>query len=185
MYLIDGYNLLYAMGVLHGRVGPRGLEKARLRLLGLLHAVYGPDASAVTVVFDAANPPPGAAAEQEYQGLRILFAVGRDQADDLIEELIRRAATPRRLTVVSDDHRLQQAARRRRCEVLGCGEFLDHLDRLRRPRPGPPPDAEKTGPPSPPETRRWLREFADLADDPDLKELSDPFGFLEDLHESE
>ena len=33
-YLIDGYNLLYAMGVIHGRLGPAGLEKARLRLLG-------------------------------------------------------------------------------------------------------------------------------------------------------
>ena len=34
LYLIDGYNLLHAMGVLQGRVGPLGLEKARLRLLG-------------------------------------------------------------------------------------------------------------------------------------------------------
>src|SRR5262245_27118085 len=127
MYLIDGYNLLYAMGVLHGRVGPRGLEKTRLRLLGLLHAAFGADAAAVTGVSAAAAAPPGAAAAQEYQGLKVLFAVGSDQADGLIEELIRTAAAPRRLTVVSDDHRLQQAARRRRCAALGCGDFLDHL----------------------------------------------------------
>ena len=49
-YLIDGYNLLHAMGVLRGKVGPQGLEKARLRLLGLLRGVYGKDAGAVTVV---------------------------------------------------------------------------------------------------------------------------------------
>ena len=51
IYLIDGYNLLHAMGILHGRTGPTGLEKARLGLLGLLKGAYGDEASAVTVVF--------------------------------------------------------------------------------------------------------------------------------------
>ena len=55
LYLIDGYNLLHAMGVLRGRVGPTGLEKARRRLLGLLHGSYGDESCRVTVVFDAAN----------------------------------------------------------------------------------------------------------------------------------
>jgi len=36
-YLIDGFNLLHGIGVLRARVGPQGLEKARLRLLGLLY----------------------------------------------------------------------------------------------------------------------------------------------------
>ena len=58
VFLIDGYNLLHAMGVLHGRVGPTGLQKARLRLLGLLHGAHGEASSAVTVVFDAAHAPP-------------------------------------------------------------------------------------------------------------------------------
>ena len=35
-YVIDGYNLLYAMGLVHARMGPHGLEKARLALLGRL-----------------------------------------------------------------------------------------------------------------------------------------------------
>ena len=37
LYLIDGYNLLYAMGVLlKGRTGPKVLRRARLRFgLGL------------------------------------------------------------------------------------------------------------------------------------------------------
>ena len=29
------------------------------------------------------------------------------------------------------------------------------------------------------ETRHWLKEFGDLADDPNLKELFDPYEFLE------
>src|SRR5262249_1221140 len=157
------------------QVGPRSLAKARLRLLGLLHEACGDDAAEVTVVFDAANAPRGAASEQDYQGLHVVFAVGRDEADDLIEDMIRKAATPRRLPVVSADHRLQQAGRRRNCAVLGCMEFLDHLEQRRRPQRPLPQSTEKNERPTEKETRHWLAEFADLADDPDVKELFDPF----------
>ena len=33
LYLFDGYNLLHATGHLAGKVGPHGLERARLALL--------------------------------------------------------------------------------------------------------------------------------------------------------
>jgi uncharacterized protein len=166
-YLIDGYNLLHAMGVLAGRVGPHGLEKARLALLGRLLSLHADDPGRVTVVFDAANAPPGAEREQEYKGLRVLFAL-REEADDVIEAIIRHDSAPRQLTVVSDDRRLKEAARRRQCPALGC---LDYLEQVRRPAPTPP---AADGPAKPQgvsaeEARRWLEEFADLADDPKLK----------------
>ncbi len=175
LYLIDGYNLLYAMGVLlPRRTGPHLLEKARQRLLGLLHGACGDGSAAITVVFDAKHPPPGVPAELDYQGIHVTFAVKEGEADELIEQLIRRASVPGRLTVVSDDHRIQQAARRRHCVVQGCGDFLDWLDRQHRPRPAPPPaEDRKPGRVSATETERWLREFADLADEPGWKELFD------------
>lgn len=177
-YLIDGYNLLYAMGVLHGRVGPGGLEKARRALLGLLHGTYGPQSSVITVVFDAAQAPRGAEEEEDYHGIRVRFAVHQEAADDLIELLIRHDASPRQLTVVSDDHRLQQAARHRHCVVVGCLEFLDELDRWRRRRRDPSETApEKQDRVSQEELGRWLREFGDLDNDPDMKELFHPYDF--------
>src|SRR4051812_44964880 len=103
-YVIDGYNLLHALGILHGRTGPHGLEKARLALLGLLHGALGEQAAEATVVFDAAHAPPGAPAEEGFRGIRVVFAVRHANADDLIEEFIRGHADPRRLQVVSDDH---------------------------------------------------------------------------------
>src|SRR5690242_3414586 len=109
-YLIDGYNLLHAIGLLHGKAGPNGLEKARLALLSRLCGDHADDAIAVTVVFDASGAPPGAAAEDSYRGIHIYYALD-SSADDLIETLIQRDATPRQLTIVSDDHRLQQAGR--------------------------------------------------------------------------
>jgi len=180
-YLIDGYNLLYAMGVLRKRMGPDGLEKARQNLLGVLHGSFGDESANVTVVFDAARPPPGVPGEAEYHGLHVRFAIGQAAADDLIELLIRKASAPRHLTVVSDDHRLQKAARRRHCVVSGCGDFLQSLERRRKPppaRPGEQP-AKPSGV-SREETQHWLKEFADLADDPALKELQDPPEFFED-----
>jgi predicted RNA-binding protein with PIN domain len=178
VYLIDGYNLLHAMGVLRGRVGPNGLEKARQRLLGLLAGGFGDEATSVTVVFDAANAPPGAAEALEFRGLHVRFAVRQDEADDLIEELLRRESAPRRVTLVSDDHRLQQAARRRGCSIQGCGDFLDWLARHRRQRTRQLPEtAEERARTLGRDTQLWLAEFADLADDPDFRELFAPYDF--------
>jgi hypothetical protein len=174
LYLIDGYNLLFALGVLL-KDQPAALEKARRRLLELLREAYGDDAAAVTVVFDAKHAPPGLPDALDYQGLHVVFAAHDAEADDLIEQLIRRASVPHRLTVVSDDHRIREAARRRHCVVQGCGDFLDALDARRRPRPAPPRDepAKPEGV-SREEAGHWLREFADLADDPGMHELFDP-----------
>jgi uncharacterized protein len=179
-YLIDGYNLLFAMGVLTRRGGPTRLEKARERLLGLLAGAFGDEASSVIVVFDAANAPRGATEVQEFRGLQVRFAVRQDEADDLIEDLLRRDSTPKKLTLVSDDHRLQQAARRRSCQVQGCDDFLDWLDRRRQPQAPPrAPTPEKRERLTAAETQRWLEEFAGLADDPGFKELFEPYDFEE------
>lgn len=179
-YLIDGYNLLHAIGIVRRRMGPDGLEKARQNLLGTLHGAFGTESANITVVFDAARPPPGVPAEMSYHGIHVLFAIGMAAADDLIEVLIRKASAPRHLTVVSDDHRLQKAARRRQCVVSSCGDFLEQLERRRQPaQPTQEPSAKPTGL-SREETQHWLEEFADLADDPAMKELQDPPEFFED-----
>jgi predicted RNA-binding protein with PIN domain len=179
-FLIDGYNLVHAMGLLRGKVGPAGLEKARLGLLGLLRAVYGEEAPSVTVIFDAANAPPGVPAAEDYQGIHVHFAVQQEQADDLIESLIHHNPAPRQLTVVSDDHRIQRAAQRRHCTVSGCAEYLDWLEQHRREkRRAQRKQSLKPEHISEAETQHWLREFAALQNDPNLKELSDPIEFLE------
>ena len=138
-YLIDGYNLLHATGHLSGVATPTSLARARRALLDALVHRFGAAAACATVVFDVRRVPPGLAAEQDYQGVRVLHALGRE-ADDVIEELIRAEAAPPRLTVVSDDHRLREAARRRRCAVAGCLDFFESLL-----HPPPPPQAPPDG----------------------------------------
>ncbi|MFW5835236.1 MAG: NYN domain-containing protein, partial [Pseudomonadota bacterium] len=110
--LIDGYNLLHATGILARGIGPGTLERARMALLGFLAASLEPEQlPRTTVVFDAADHPPGLPREVEHRGLKVLFAAGYADADTLIEQLIRRDSAPRQLTVVSSDHRIQRPAR--------------------------------------------------------------------------
>jgi predicted RNA-binding protein with PIN domain len=178
-WLIDGYNLLHALGLLRRDAGDRALENARRRLLHYLHDALGDDPPTMTVVFDAAAPPPGVPAEFDFHRLHVRFAVGHDEADDLIEHLIRQCPSPRHLRVVSDDHRLQRAARRRECVLLGCQDFLEKLPTLKAARPAPPPKAgpeEKKGEVSEPEKDRLLEEFKRLLDDREFDDFFDPYG---------
>lgn len=180
-YLVDGYNLLHAMGVLLGTVGPHGLERARLRLQGMLAGSFDQEAGRVTIVFDAAHAPRGVAAEQVYKGVHIQFAVGYDEADDLIEVLLSRHGRPKQLVVVSDDHRLQTAARRKQAQPMSCAEFLDELQSWRRRRTtAPAATPEKCEKVTQDEARRWLEEFAGIEQDPDLREVFDKFDSEED-----
>ena len=49
----------------------------------------------------------------DEHGITSVLAPADREADDIIEDLIRAAAVPKRLAVVSDDNRLRQAAGRR------------------------------------------------------------------------
>jgi uncharacterized protein len=171
-YLIDGYNLLHAMGLLGpNKAAAKALENARLDLLDRLHRHFGDNSCRLTVIFDAARVPRRGLAEYDYCGIHVRFAL-RQKADDLIEALIQSEVSPKSLTIVSDDHRIQVAARRRQCPVLGCNQFLDVAEREPPPfpveplRPSPKPDIV-----SQEERQRWIAEFADIDHDPALKWL--------------
>lgn len=159
-FLIDGYNLLYAVWPGEMRlVRPRAWPRLRQRLLDRLDSRFGNDARSSTVVFDAAHPPTDAPAEADSRRLHVRFAVGYPSADDLIEDLIRTDSAPAGLTVVSDDRRLRDAARRRGCVVRGCLDFFEQIERP--PVPEPPAEEPPTKPDAvtPADVDYWLKEF--------------------------
>jgi predicted RNA-binding protein with PIN domain len=166
-YLIDGYNLLHAWGLAPPRGARAGqLERARLNLLDRLRQAPGTAGASLTVIFDAAGAPAGAAAEHDYHGIRVAFAHD-GSADDRIEDLVHRESRPHELTVVSDDHRLRLAAQRHHCKVRRC---LDFIEQVQRPRPAAPPAAaaEPAAKPealSAEENRRLLEEFGEVDGD--------------------
>ena len=112
------------------------------------------------VVFDAQNGP-SASPETDHRGVRVHFAF-RQTADDLIEELLAAQTRPRRMTVVSNDVRIQKAGHRRGATVQTCEEFVDWLiSDVGQPRPLPQPEPEKPEPdPTADEMATWLAAFS-------------------------
>jgi predicted RNA-binding protein with PIN domain len=166
-YLIDGYNLLHAWGLAPPPGQHNRLHQARMMLLDRLWLARTPSAEEVVVVFDAAAAPPRAAPEKEYHGIRVCFAT-KESADDRIEEFIRTARRPREWIVVSDDHRIQQAAERGHARAQGCLDFLETLQHPRQALPPQPPAEVSVKPDgsSPEEMRHWLAEFGGGEDEP-------------------
>jgi hypothetical protein len=165
--LIDGYNLLHASGILPRGLGPGTLERARGALLNFLAgAIDAAELPQTTIVFDAKDAPPGLPDVYDHGGMLVRFARGYEDADLLLIELIRADSAPRKLTVVSSDHQVQRAARRRRAEAIDSDRWCAELLRRRR-----LPDLSITEteadskPPAPlseAEVRSWLKEFGDV-----------------------
>ena len=159
--LIDGYNLLHASGILGGGVGPGGLERSRAALLNFLAESLDPaDVRHTVVVFDAGANSRGLPRSYEHRGLTVTFSSGHADADELIEQLIRRDSTPRRLTVVSSDHRLQRAAKRRKAHAIDSDKWFaavlrNRIDRRRLDPPVPKPPA----PLDEYQVQFWLKKF--------------------------
>ena len=95
-WLIDGYNVMHAGGRLGAKLSREGFRRARRRFLDELSTALGPDpARQTTVVFDASVHPGDFALDAEYRGLGILFALGDENADARIEQLIAADSNPR------------------------------------------------------------------------------------------
>jgi hypothetical protein len=158
-FLIDGYNLMHAAGLAHRGMPAAQFERARTRLLDWL-ATGTRDRARVLVIFDAQQAP-APSMEAVHRGVRVRFAF-RKTADDLIEELVEVEPRPNLLTVVSNDGRVREAARRATCASFTCTEFVDWL--ITPPRDpaqaAHPPEADKPIPSITDEDRdEWLNAF--------------------------
>jgi uncharacterized protein len=164
--LIDGYNLLHAAGLARPRYAPGDLERARHRLVAMLcEKLTVAEQMRCTVAFDAQNAPPDVQREVRQQEVRVLFAPPGQDADSLIEDLIARHPAAKQLVVVSSDHRLHKAAKRRGAQPVDSEPFWDRL----RDRPDartalvPPATASPAHKPQRAgSTDDWLREFGDV-----------------------
>lgn len=183
--LIDGYNVMFAVGLVPDRPGPGRLHRSRLDLLNFVADSLDPTAAAeAVVVFDAAEAPPGLPRTLSHRGLTVHFASDHESADALIEELLLADSAPKRLTVVSSDHRLQRAARRRRATAIDSDVWYDQALRARQNRPLSPSDAKPTEV-TEREVEYWLNAFAVEDDSKSARDAGDIFppGYGEDLED--
>ena len=113
----------------------------------------------VTVIFDGPAPTGPQASHLAAHGIEVAYS-GAKKADDLICQRIAASSAPRRLTVVSTDRQIRQAARKRRCKSVRSEEFarmLVQIESTSPQRPAEPP--EKREGLTSEQTAEWLREF--------------------------
>ncbi|MEQ9406835.1 MAG: NYN domain-containing protein [Fuerstiella sp.] len=161
--IIDGYNLMHAAGIARHRYAPGMLQRCRHRLQLLVADLLKAEVrQRTTVVYDAFESVSDDQRESEFDGLRILFAPQGSDADSEIERQLATHSSPRQILVVSSDHRLHKAARRRRARCIDSEKFLNqltddlnHASSPRRPRRAQPPDTAA-------DLQHWMSEFSDI-----------------------
>jgi predicted RNA-binding protein with PIN domain len=199
--LIDGYNLLHVTGIVGRGKELTELHRSREALLRFLSASIEPaERTQTTIVFDAAGAPPGLPQTLMHDSMTVHFARDYADADAMIEDLVAAHHTPRSLVVVSSDHRIQRAARRRRAKAVDSDRWYAELWAARHRRGQPPldvpqkPGSELTAA----DVSYWLKQFAESAPDEPMSragasstdrqepigdDLANPFppGYAEDL----
>lgn len=163
--IIDGYNLIFSCGLEGKKRTPQSLEKARARLISTVSAsIAASERTQTTIVFDAKRlPTKETKADSIVHDIRILYAVDYDEADTLIEELIAKHSTPKKLTVVSSDHRLQTAATRRKATAIDSDVWYDRLlEHAESDGAKAPPPSDKDAAIQSLESTDWAAEFGSI-----------------------
>ena len=156
--LIDGYNLMHAVGLARRSYGPGDLEVCRNRLLQQLAARLTPAAAdRTTVVFDAFGSDDNSQRRQVRHGVTVIYAPAGTDADSELERMVAADSAPKQLLVVSSDHRLHRAAQRRKAKVIDSDVFWESLEHESA-QSGARHDHQRL----PTDTAFWLQEFADL-----------------------
>ncbi len=149
--IIDTYNVLHTTGVLPP-------EMAGIDLGGLIRLISASRyrRQLVTLVCDGTGPMPTSPGLPRTIAIR--FSGPDREADDLILDLVEQATDHRRITVVTSDRAVADAARKRRCATLTSPAFLKRLlgDAQTRPRPV---DDRPTGPLDAKRVDQWIEQF--------------------------
>lgn len=171
--LIDGYNLLHASDIFGSpdsaaAPGQTAFELSRQALIAFVAEAVGAKLAAkTTIVFDAADAPPGLPNNYRQQGIMLRFARRHTTADELIGDLIERSRQPKQLLVISSDHAVQRMARSRGASYQDCEVWFAERKREmahRRDSAHGPPDPVKRlrqGELSDEEVKRWIKEFGE------------------------
>lgn len=155
--LIDGYNFAHAAGFVRASMRPAEFRAARESMLGYL-SDRCPDGADVLVVFDGKNAPRHTG-ELRAGRLRVRYSQA-EVADDTIESLLSRHTRAMAWTLVSNDTRLHESARRRACRVWSHADLLDWLaEPTPAPKPVPRAKGEKPAGPGADEVADLLRVF--------------------------
>ncbi len=144
--IVDAYNVLHCTHILPARHALMSVEQL-CRLLAESPWRTG----RMAVVCDGAKP---ALVDDRPGDVELIYAGGGRDADSLIERMVAEADAPRELVVVSNDRRIQRAARRRKAKAMASEDFLRDLV-----RPITRQSDEPVKPREVEDAEGWLEEF--------------------------
>lgn len=121
--IIDGYNLLGALGTPSAAIGSEDAREDLLRRLATYRQQRG---HAITVIFDGWQQGMGAEHREFRSGLEVIYSRRGERADQVIQRLAR--GYGRDCAVVSSDREVSDFARRQGAFTIGAGEFAGRLD---------------------------------------------------------
>jgi predicted RNA-binding protein with PIN domain len=151
--LIDGHNLLHAVKAM-----TEGQVLSEVQLCKLIGGYLKQTKQRGEIIFDGRGPldKSGLAGATN---LEVSFSGSATDADTVIENRIKASTAPKRLTVVSNDHRLIKAAKARKAVALTADDFWEKVFKnLTRKWREAEPAAKRTGITNG-ETEFWLKFF--------------------------
>lgn len=153
-YIIDGHNLLHSIQKI--TEGSESISEVRLcRIISEYLKLTGQKGE---IVFDGTGPRDKSGFDN-INNLEVFFAGLSSDADTVIESKIKASSAPKRLTIVSTDRRLRDAARSRKATGIKSQIFWDKLcRRLSRKKAAKEPPAKRLGI-TESETEQWMRFF--------------------------
>jgi predicted RNA-binding protein with PIN domain len=154
MVIIDGHNLLWAIQKTSEDF--ESITDVQLcRIISRYLKLVGEKGE---IVFDGTGPRDKSGFDN-ISNLEVLFSGRAADCDTVIENKITANTAPKRLTVVSSDRRLRDAARSRKAAAIKSEVFWSNLQKqLSRKRTTDEP-AEKRYGISESETKKWLEFF--------------------------
>lgn len=152
--IIDGHNLLHAIHKEDPDSGPI----SDVGLCRIISEYLKLTSEKGEIIFDGTGPRDKSGFDN-LPNLEVFFAGLRSDADTVIEEKIKASTAPRRLTIVSSDRRLRDAARKRKAMLVKSQVFWDNLHKqLARKKTITEPISKRRGL-SDGETDLWLKFF--------------------------
>lgn len=127
-HIVDGYNLMHALGVVRNGMPQKAFEVAREEFLAGMRRLWTGPGQLLVCLDGHANP----AISGPYAGLvhsrhfETRYS-HRQTADDLILSVIAGERRPARLVIVSGDSDITVEARRKGCAIVGCVDWYASL----------------------------------------------------------
>lgn len=135
--LIDGYNLLFALGWTPAR-RPRPsdsevtLRQCRERLSAeLARRLPGAMVGKSVIVYDSANSRNGLPVHQYSRGTHLYFSIAYNSADEALQEILQYHPSPKQLVLISSDHAVQRKATARGARCIESEDWEDAIELFR------------------------------------------------------